>query len=467
MSKFLKFIVNVFLIFAIAVACAILLPTMFGVTTVIVDSASMDTNLPYGSITYSHDVAIADLKAGDEILKDTDSSTYAYVIQSIGADGKSATVVNAVDESAEPEDMSLGASASKVAVMIPYIGYVLIAMHSTQGIIIIALVVALMIILFILSELWKEKPEDEETDDEKKAAGEGAEASEPLNVNVEIPPIEGASEIVVPEPETGEMEEDTTPVIANEKNAQEMQTEEAIHDATLTVPDGQDAGTESAHTGMTIDMPDLSSSDDAGNESLELNVPVTAADDTTEGTKDLTLNVKEPSETEEKKKDLTLEVQEEIPEREESEGSPSIIVETKEPEAGGEEDLLQVPQFMQEEKTSQEEEEVPAVEAPVRESEEVAAPSGGEDTVDEEIPVIPDTAPEEKEAESSEPARIHIEMEDAGVAQTEEEEPDHFTPVNRGTLDEILDQAARDDIKPEVSLDEPTGITLVDYSKAI
>ena len=53
MSKFLKLIVNLFLIAAILVAVAILVPPLAGITTTIVDSSSMDTNLPLGSITYS------------------------------------------------------------------------------------------------------------------------------------------------------------------------------------------------------------------------------------------------------------------------------------------------------------------------------------------------------------------------------------------------------------------------------
>ena len=75
MSKLLKFIVNLFLIAAILVAAAILVPMFAGVMTTIVDTPSMDTNLPLGSITYATNVDVNDLKPGDEVLKDSDTST--------------------------------------------------------------------------------------------------------------------------------------------------------------------------------------------------------------------------------------------------------------------------------------------------------------------------------------------------------------------------------------------------------
>ncbi len=68
MSKFLKFIVNLFLAVAILTAAAILIPPVLGVNTTIVDSAGMDTNLPLGSVTYSVDIPVTRLQKGDEIL---------------------------------------------------------------------------------------------------------------------------------------------------------------------------------------------------------------------------------------------------------------------------------------------------------------------------------------------------------------------------------------------------------------
>ncbi len=48
MSKFLKVLVNSLLILAIVVAGGLLIPPFAGVTTVIVDDGTMDTNLSMG-----------------------------------------------------------------------------------------------------------------------------------------------------------------------------------------------------------------------------------------------------------------------------------------------------------------------------------------------------------------------------------------------------------------------------------
>ena len=98
MSKFLKFIVNICLLAAILTAVAILVPPLIGITTTIVDTPSMNTNLPLGSVTYSTEVDVSDIKAGDEILKETgNSSTYAYIVHEADPDAGVFKVVSAMD----------------------------------------------------------------------------------------------------------------------------------------------------------------------------------------------------------------------------------------------------------------------------------------------------------------------------------------------------------------------------------
>ena len=180
MSKFLKFIVNLFLILAILSAVAILVPPLAGVTTTIVDTPAMNTNLPLGSITYSTDINVYDIKEGDEILKENDSSTYAYIIKETDPANGRFVAVSAADPYGVQEEIILRNTVSKVAVVVPFTGYVIMAMHSVEGIVIIVLVVVLMIIMFILSELWKHAPEEEEDEDKDKDK-EGEE--EPVQVS--------------------------------------------------------------------------------------------------------------------------------------------------------------------------------------------------------------------------------------------------------------------------------------------
>ena len=97
MSKFLKFIVNTFLVVAILTAAAILVPPLLGVNTTIVDTAGMDTNLPLGSVTYSVNVPVTKLQVGDEVLKENGTSTYAYIIEEGDVGTGKFKVASAVD----------------------------------------------------------------------------------------------------------------------------------------------------------------------------------------------------------------------------------------------------------------------------------------------------------------------------------------------------------------------------------
>lgn len=168
MSKFLKVIVNLFLVCAILIAGAILVPPLLGVSTTVVDSASMDTNLSIGSVTYSQDVNVADIAIGDKILVESDAKVYAYVVESADAGAGNYIVTDPTDSQADPEEITLRNTALKVVLTIPFIGYVMIAMRSMEGMIIIGLVVLFIIILFILSELWKDTEDEEEEDEDEE-----------------------------------------------------------------------------------------------------------------------------------------------------------------------------------------------------------------------------------------------------------------------------------------------------------
>lgn len=174
MSKLLKVIVNLFLVFAILVAGAILVPPILGVSTTMIDSASMDTNLPVGSITYSQNVPVSSIVSGDKILVEKDKSVYVYVVESADAVTGKFTVLDETSHQTETQEHTLRNEALKVVVTVPLIGYLMVAMHSVEGLIIIGLVVLFVIILFILSELWKKTDDEEEGDaEEEKATEEG------------------------------------------------------------------------------------------------------------------------------------------------------------------------------------------------------------------------------------------------------------------------------------------------------
>ena len=181
MSKFLKLLVNLFLICAILITGAIFLPPMLGVNTTVVDSQEMDTNLPVGSITYSRTTNVLELQSGDEVLKEVSASVHAYIIETGDVNTGKYTVRDAIDGTAGTTEISLRNNVSKVVLTVPYLGYVVMIMQTTEGMIIAILIVVFVIILFVLSELWKHNEEEDEADEEDVVDDDGEQVEEILD----------------------------------------------------------------------------------------------------------------------------------------------------------------------------------------------------------------------------------------------------------------------------------------------
>ncbi len=202
MSKFLKVIVNLFLVFAILIAGAILVPPLLGVSTTMIDSASMDTNLPVGSITYSQSTSVSEIAIGDKILVEGDGSAYVYVVESADVATGKFTVLDENNHQTETQEQTFRNEELKVVLTVPYIAYLMVAMHSVEGLIIIGLVVLFVIILFILSELWKKSDDDDEEEDtEEDKTEEGTNEIEKAET-AETESVERVGKEAHAEPET-------------------------------------------------------------------------------------------------------------------------------------------------------------------------------------------------------------------------------------------------------------------------
>ncbi|MDD6617156.1 MAG: hypothetical protein PUF14_00970 [Clostridiales bacterium] len=163
MSKFLKVIVNTILFLAIVVAGGLLIPPFAGVTTVIVDDTNMETNLARGSVTYALNKDSSQLKTGNKILVYDGDGQYVYEVT--GVNSEAISVEDKLSVDGQTKELPAGSSIKKVLFTVPFIGYVTMALGTTEGIIIVGLVVVFVIILFILAEIWK-KDEDEDDEDE-------------------------------------------------------------------------------------------------------------------------------------------------------------------------------------------------------------------------------------------------------------------------------------------------------------
>lgn len=168
MSKFLKVIVNLVVLFSIVVAAALLVPPFVGIDTVMNDNTNTETNIPVGSVAYGKEIKVKELKKKDRIIYSEGSSTYVYEITDMDASAGAYEVKDPYSKSSEAEVVTLQKSVPKVAVVVPFIGYAAIALQSKEGLIVIGLGIVLLIILFILSELWRKDDDDDDDDDEEE-----------------------------------------------------------------------------------------------------------------------------------------------------------------------------------------------------------------------------------------------------------------------------------------------------------
>lgn len=164
MSKFLKFIVHLIVICTILCVVALAVPPFFGVTTEIMDDSGAETNLALGSVTYAIPEKSENISAGTPILVNGDSAVYRYNVVSLDLENHTGVVID--PNGTESINVSVKNRLPKVVITVPYLGYLLIATESIEGLIILGLAVLFLIILYVIAELWKKDVSDEYDDDE-------------------------------------------------------------------------------------------------------------------------------------------------------------------------------------------------------------------------------------------------------------------------------------------------------------
>lgn len=182
MSKFLKVLVNSILILAIIVAGGLLIPPFAGVTTVIVDDEGMDTNLSMGSVTYAVTLK-GNPGEGSKVLLSEGEGQYVYKVQSV--DGNNCILEDKLSTDGGTIEHTVSTTMKKVILTIPFVGYVSMALRTTEGLIIVGLSVVFVIILFVLAEIWKKDDEGDE-DDEDNEDDEDLEEEEDEETEVQL-----------------------------------------------------------------------------------------------------------------------------------------------------------------------------------------------------------------------------------------------------------------------------------------
>ena len=470
MSKFLKFIVNLFLTLAIIVTAGIIIPPLLGVNTTIVDTAAMDTNLPLGSVTYSRDKAVMDLLAGDEILKESGSATYAYIVQEGDATTGEFTVVSATEPNASPEVVILRNSVSEVVLTVPYIGFVVVAMQSLEGRIIIALVILFIIILFILSELWKKRDDDEDEEDDDaegipgnvqaasaEKTGDAGKSASGTGVRA------GYSENVTDNRGYGTVSQDTGSIAAAMIGLEAI--EEKKNAAINTRPD--EASSLDTEVEPSLEMPagNVSGGDSrviSVEERTEIAPQAMEADEATADRSDMSASL-ENSETSEVTGDTKVfpgnfasQINNMTAKTETAAGNDIVTDRSTE-------DAVAAPKISEKDISPRKEDVFE--EALIAETEKAAASWN-----DTSAQPGPGQEPKPLWSWTDEPFENELDGDSwnsytsRGAAGGANEYPERFAPVERMTRQEIIDQARTGGNEPKIQRDEVTGIDIIDYS---
>lgn len=172
MSRFLKFIVHLVVFLLIVCILALAIPPFAGISTVAIDSTDWETNLPLGSVTYGKEISASSVLVGDSVIVQDGNRIYLYGVQEIDLDNSTFTVVDTRAKDGEPKAMTLRGEVVRVFATVWFIGYLLIAIQSKEGLIILGLGVLFLVILFILAEIWgrdKELPEEDLEEEESES----------------------------------------------------------------------------------------------------------------------------------------------------------------------------------------------------------------------------------------------------------------------------------------------------------
>ena len=164
MSKFLKFIVHFVVICTILCVIALAVPPFFGVTTEIRDDSGIKSNLAMGSVTYAIPVKTENAAIGTPILVNDEDNVYRYTLASVDTASGTGTAMDPTVIQGQPINVAIGSYVPKIVVTIPFIGYLMAATKSIEGLIVLGLSILFLIILYVIAELWKKDMEEDDED---------------------------------------------------------------------------------------------------------------------------------------------------------------------------------------------------------------------------------------------------------------------------------------------------------------
>jgi len=168
MSKLFKIIVNIIIVICILSVVALIVPPFVGIAESI-SEPQMDTNIPEGTVVYGQKLPVSMTAAGDEIIYEGDGYLYLYKINEIDSVNGEVHVVNEV--SGEQSVLQISKNVIKKALAVPYIGYIMIAARTREGLAMLISAAVVLVMLALVAELWRKKTvgdDDEEYAEEEE-----------------------------------------------------------------------------------------------------------------------------------------------------------------------------------------------------------------------------------------------------------------------------------------------------------
>ena len=97
---------------------------------------------------------------GTPILVNDENAVYRYTLASAEVTNGTGTAMDPTVSQGQPINVAIGSYLPKIVVTIPFIGYLMAATKSIEGLIVLGLTVLFLIILYVIAELWKKDPDD-------------------------------------------------------------------------------------------------------------------------------------------------------------------------------------------------------------------------------------------------------------------------------------------------------------------
>lgn len=169
MARFFKFIFRVLLLAYIAVVLALVVPPLIGYTTATVMETS-ERNQDIGTVDYAKRIPLQDLSVGEKILVTGTDSVKVYTVQYVDVDQSMVTVADA-----ESQQIPVRSFVYRLVLAVPFIGYIIIALQTMEGMIVLAMIALLLILLCVLTGIWSRKVKEKKRRNKEMAAEKAAE----------------------------------------------------------------------------------------------------------------------------------------------------------------------------------------------------------------------------------------------------------------------------------------------------